>query len=57
MSRVSVRVAVDRVGEKTQHTEQEHTEREGADVIWQSKLEWEYDIDDMAFLKFVYSIF
>lgn len=52
-----MRVAVDRLGEKTQHTEREHTEREGADVIWQSKLEWEYDIDDMAFLKFVYSIF
>ena len=40
--------------EKRQHTEREHTEREGADVIWQYKLEREYDIDDTAFLKFVY---
>ena len=32
----------------------QHTEGEGADVMWQSKFEWEYDIDDMAFLRFVY---
>ena len=31
----------------------QHTEGEGADVMWQSKFEWEYDIDDMAFLRFV----
>jgi len=30
----------------------QHTEGEGADVIWQSNFEWEYDIDDMAFLRF-----
>ena len=32
----------------------QHTEGEGADVMWQSKFEWEYDIDDMAFLRFVH---
>jgi phosphatidylinositol phospholipase C delta len=32
----------------------QHTVGEGADVMWQSKFEWEYDIDDMAFLRFVH---
>ena len=31
----------------------QHKEGEGADVMWQDKFEWEYDIDDMAFLRFV----
>lgn len=35
----------------------QHTEGEGADVMWQSKFEWEYDIDDMAFLRFVHYYF
>ena len=43
--RVSVRVELDLTGAKTQHTE-----GEGADVMWQSKFEREYD---MAFLRFV----
>ncbi|KAF8814579.1 PLC-like phosphodiesterase [Phlegmacium glaucopus] len=30
-----------------------HTVGQGADVVWQSQFEWEYDIDDMAFLRFV----
>jgi phosphatidylinositol phospholipase C, delta len=32
----------------------QHTEGEGADVMWHSQFEWEYDIDDMAFLRFVH---
>jgi phosphatidylinositol phospholipase C delta len=32
----------------------QHTEGEGADVMWQSQFEWEYDTDDMAFLRFVF---
>ena len=32
----------------------QHTEGEGADMMLQSKFEWEYDIDDMAFLRFVH---
>lgn len=35
----------------------QHTVGEGADVMWQSKFEWEYDIDDMAFLRFVHFIY
>jgi len=30
----------------------QHTEGEGADVMWQSQFEWEYEVDDMAFLRF-----
>lgn len=32
----------------------QHTEGEGADVLWQSQFEWEYDTDEMAFLRFVH---
>lgn len=32
----------------------QHIEGEGADVMWQSQFEWEYDTDDMAFLRFVF---
>ena len=35
----------------------QHTEGEGADMMWQSNFEWEYDIDDMAFLRFVHYYF
>ncbi len=30
----------------------QHDVNEGADVLWQEQLEWDYDIDEMAFLRY-----
>lgn len=33
----------------------QHHVDEGADVLWQEQLEWDYEIDEMAFLRSVFA--
>jgi len=35
----------------------QHSMETGADVIWQSQFEWEYDNDEMAFLRYIHISF
>lgn len=32
----------------------QHDVNDGADVLWQEQLEWDYDIDEIAFLRSVF---
>ena len=35
----------------------QHSMETGADIIWQSQFEWEYENDEMAFLRYIHISF